>query len=282
MPPHESAVRKTLEAQYPLLTAQQRRAADYLLTHQRTAFSLSVQELARAADVSEATLVRFARRLGFEGYLELRAALVQEAKRDLLPEDRFSYEEPSGEPVGTVAKVAKQEVQNVNRTIEQLDPKQLRKFVAALQNADLVATVGLGVSGVLARLAAYTLFRVGITSQVLLRDLVTVAEQVDRLPKRAALLAFAFPPYTKDTAVALERAKERRLPVLLITDGPRSPMVPLASAKLYAQTDNILYTNSISGPVVLVNAIATELALVNKPRALGARAARKAIEDEYV
>ena len=283
MPAHESAVRKTLEAQYASLTGQQQRAADYLLSNQRTAFAMSVQELARATSVSEATLVRFARRLGFEGYLELRAALVDEAKRDLLPEDRFAFEEPSVEPTGTVAKVARQEVENINRTTEQIEPKQLRQFVTTLRRAEIVAAIGLGVSAVLARFAAYSLFQVGVRSEVLLRDVLTVAEQVDRLPKRAAVLAFSFPPYSKDTALALARAKERRLAVLLVTDGPQSPVVPLATARLYARTDNILYTNSISGPVVLINALATELALADKSKALrSVRAANKDLKGEYL
>jgi DNA-binding MurR/RpiR family transcriptional regulator len=279
----ESQVRKLLEAQYPGLTAQQRRAADYLLSHQRTVFSLSVQELAREADVSEATLVRFARRLGFDGYLEMRAALVQEAKEGLLPEDRFAFEEPSVEPAGTLAKVAKQEVENINRTLEQIDPKQLRRFVDQLRKAELVATMGLGVSLVLARLAAYSLFQVGVRTEVMLRDSVTLIEQVEQLPRRAVLLAFALPPYSKDTALAVARAKERRVPVLLVSDGPQSPLAGDATSALYARTENILYTNSISGVAVLINALATELALANTAKALNQlRASNKAIRGEYV
>ena len=279
----ESQVRKLLEAQYPGLTAQQRRAADYLLSHQRTVFSLSVQELAREADVSEATLVRFARRLGFDGYLEMRTALVEEAKEGLLPEDRFAFEEPSVEPAGTLAKVAKQEVENINRTLEQIDPKQLRKFVDHLRKAELVATMGLGVSLVLARLAAYSLFQVGVRTEVMLRDSVTLIEQVEQLPRRAVLLAFALPPYSRDTALAVARAKERRVPVLLVSDGPQSPLAGDATTALYARTENILYTNSISGVAVLINALATELALANKAKALNQlRASNKAIRGEYL
>lgn len=282
--PRESRIRVLLETQYPNLTSeQQRRAADYLLAHHRTVFAFSVQELAREAGVSETTLVRFARRLGFEGYLEMRAAFVEEAKQGLLPEDRFAFEEPSREPAGTLARVAKQEVENINRTLDQIDPKQLRRFVDTLRRTGLVATIGLGVSLVLARLAAYSLFQVGIRSEVLLRDSVTLLEQVEQLPKNAALLAFAFPPYSKDTDLALARAKARGLPALLVTDGPQSPLVAHATAVLYARTENILYTNSISGTTVLINAIATELALANKARALHQlRASDDAIRDEYV
>jgi DNA-binding MurR/RpiR family transcriptional regulator len=268
MPVHESAVRKALESQYASLTSQQRRAADYLLSHQRTVFAMSVQELARAADVSEATLVRFARRLGFDGYLELRSALTDEAKRDLLPEDRFAFEEPSAGPAGTAAKVARQEVENINRTLAALEPKQLERFVGSLREAEVIATLGLGVSALLARLAAYSFFQAGLRAEAIERNVLTLVEQVDRLPKAAAVLAFSFPPYSKDTASALEHARKRRLDVLLVTDGQHSPLVPHATARLFARTENILYTNAISGPVMLINTLATELALANKSRAL--------------
>jgi DNA-binding MurR/RpiR family transcriptional regulator len=283
MPPRESAIRKTLESVYPSLTLQQRRAADYILSNQRTVFAMSVQELARVTDVSEATLVRFARSLGFEGYLELRAALVDEAKRDLLPEDRFAVEEPSGEPAGTMEKVARQEVDNINRTIAQVEPKQLERFLMALRGANVIATLGLGTSALLARLAAYSFFQAGLEAQVLLRDVLSLVEQVDRLPKGAVVLAFAFPPYSKETDAALRRARERRLSVLLVTDGKQSPLFVHATAHLFTRTENVLFTNAIAGPVVLINGLATELALANKSKALRlVRQSNAALPDEYV
>jgi len=114
-----------------------------------------------------------------------------------------------------------------------------------------------------------------------LRDSITLIEQVEQLPKRAVLLAFALPPYSRDTALAVARAKERRVPVLLVTDGPQSPLTGAATAALFVRTDNILYTNSISGVAVLINALATELALANKAKALNQlRASNKALRGE--
>lgn len=280
---HESEFRKLLESRYGSLKGQRRRAADYLLAHYRTAFSLSVQELAREAKVSEATLVRFARSVGFDGYLELRAALTEEAKRGLLPEDRFAFEEPSRMPTGTLEKVARTEVENINRTLDEVDSKELKRFVDHLRKAELVATMGLGVSALLSRFAAYLLFQAGLRTEPLVRDVVTLLEQVEQLPKKTAVLAFAFPPYSKDTAVAAARAAERKLPVLLVTDGPRSPLVAFATVVLYARTENVLYTNSVAAVTVLLNGIATDLALANKPRALEQlRASNRALKDEFL
>lgn len=280
---HSSAVRKAIEASYAQLSTQQRRAADYLLAHHRTAFSLSVQDLAREAGVSEATLVRFARELGYAGYFELRGALMEEAKQGLLPEDRFAFEEPSQEPAGALAKVARNEVDNINRTIEEVDPKAFKRMVERLRRAEMVAAVGLGVSAILARLASYLFFQVGIRAEALLRDTLTIGEQVERLPKKAALLVFAFQPYSKQTVDAAARAAEKGITVLAITDGIHSPIVSHAQVAIFVRTENILYTNSISGISVLLNALATELALTDKARALDQlKATSRATKDEVV
>ena len=46
-----------------------------IFNHRKAAGKMSVQEMARAAVVSSATLVRFAQKLGFRGFSELRAAI---------------------------------------------------------------------------------------------------------------------------------------------------------------------------------------------------------------
>jgi DNA-binding MurR/RpiR family transcriptional regulator len=278
-----SAVRDAIEGRYAALTGQQRRAADYLLAHRRTAFAMSVHELARAAEVSEATLVRLARELGFGGYQGLRAALMEEAKRDLAPEDRFAFEEPSAEPAGTLARVAAQEVGNINRTLEQLEPARFRGFVDRLRRADLVATAGLGVSAMLARLAAYSLFQIGMRAEVLVREAVTLIEQVDRLPRGTVLWIFGLPPYSRQSVDAAGHARRRKVPVLVITDEVRSPLAPLATEALYVRTDNVLFTNALGACLTVTNAIVTELALAGKSRALRqVRAANRVAADEYL
>jgi DNA-binding MurR/RpiR family transcriptional regulator len=282
--PHDSAaLRLLLESRYPDLSAQKRRAADYLLEHHETSFALSVQDVARAAHVSEATVVRLARDLGFGGYLELRAALTAAATRALRPGDRFVFEKPNREPSETVVKVASQEVENINRTVAALDPAQLGTFVERLRGAELIATVGLGVSSMLARLAAYLFFQIGRRAQLLTRDALSLAEQVESLPPNAVLLAIAFPPYSKQTIEAAARARDRGVPVLALTDGLRSPLARLAEASLFARSENVLFTNSLSGAMVVLNALVTDLALGDKERTLAHVAAiDRAAADEVV
>lgn len=270
-------MRQSIEACYAKLTAQQRRAAEYLLAHLHTAFAMSVSDLAQAAQVSEATLVRFAREIGFKGYHELRAALMDEARQDLSPEDRFAYEAPSSEPASTMVRVAKSEVDNIQRTADELDPGELKRFVTRLGKASLVATMGLGVSAILARLAQYLLFQIGVRAELVSRETVTLAEQIELLPRQTALLVFSLPPYSRQTIEAAARARERKLTVLAITDdsggngddgGDGAPIGKYAHAVLRCHSRNVLFTNSLSSPIILLNAVVTDLALANKAHAL--------------
>ena len=59
------------------LTRSGRTVADYLVQHAAEAQYLSISSLARECQVAEATVFRFCRALGFEGYHEMRIALAQ-------------------------------------------------------------------------------------------------------------------------------------------------------------------------------------------------------------
>ncbi len=288
-----SRVRKAVEEHYARLTAQQKRTADYLLGHHRTAFSLSVSELALEAGVSDATVVRFARQIGYAGYQELRHALTDEVKREqssragrsagLSPQARFAKAPAPREPEGTLARVAQSEMSNIAHTVADIDPKALRRFVGYLRKARTVATLGLGASSMLARFAQYLLFQIGCQAIYLSRDTVTLAEQTELLPKRSLLWAFSFPPYSKQTIEAAARASERDIPIVAVTDSVRSPVCALAAATLYARSENLLFTNALSSAVVLINAAVTDLALADKPRALERlRATAQASQNEYL
>ena len=59
------------------LTKSGRTVADYLVQHAAEAQYLSISSLAKECCVAEATVFRFCRALGFEGYHEMRIALAQ-------------------------------------------------------------------------------------------------------------------------------------------------------------------------------------------------------------
>ncbi len=105
------------------MTKSQKKVANYLLFNMDKLLFFTADELAKAANVSTATVVRFARELDFEGYTDMqKAARLRFHDREEEPEDlpQSSPEEDSSEYL--LEKSFRQDIQNLKRTFQDLFP----------------------------------------------------------------------------------------------------------------------------------------------------------------
>jgi len=268
----ETDSRKNLSLQeriihkYPLLSRKEKQIGDYLSQNQRKAFALSTDQLAKNTGISSATIVRFAQHLGFSGFQQLRAQMVDEVKEEMMPEDRFRLFTPNGNQISTVIKIAEQEVKNINTTIHHLQTETFKKFIDYLRKGRCVYTIGIGISSFLARLSAYLLNQVGVTTHCCLKDEHSFLERLILLAKKDVILGFSFPPYSKETVEALKFCYERGVTCLSITDRTTAPIARWSHGYLLAQTKNLMFTNSLGAVLMIINAVSTELALINKKK----------------
>ena len=130
------------------LTKSGRMVADYLIHHADEAQYLSISSLARACNVAEATVFRFCRALGFEGYHEMRIALAQANVTASL----INQSEP--EPGTTTAKLCEHAsalfITAINGTQNALSPDAVDQAVDLLRAAKQVFCLGQGGSMLLA------------------------------------------------------------------------------------------------------------------------------------
>jgi DNA-binding MurR/RpiR family transcriptional regulator len=260
-------VERLIGERYASLPENQKKVADYLLHHLREAAFLSVVDIERGCGASKATVVRFAQRLGFSGFLELRARLIEGVQSQLTVAERFPLvaRADRGE---TLTAVARQDVENINATINGLDRAVFAAVVERLLGAAHVYTVGVGISSLMAKILAYSLNQVAIPATPFDPEYRTFVEQLAFVQPADVLVGISFPPYSRDTVDILRRAEERKIAVIAVTDRITSPLARAATAVLPIRSQNMLFTNSFSALSVLINALATELALRNKTRAI--------------
>ncbi len=251
---------------YPRLSRQEKRIADYILQNGHTLFTLSTSELAASIGVGSATVVRFARHIGFSGFQQLKSQIKDEVLEEMMPEDRFKLLQPEKDHVRTLLKIAELEVNNINMTLGRIPKEDFEAFIRTLRRAQVIFTLGIGISSHLARLAAYLLNQAGVRTQYCGREEHTFIERLVNLKPKDVLLAFSFPPYSRETVEAVKFCSKRGLSCLSITDRPTAPIVASSSTALFVETKNLMFTNSISAVTMLLNAVATELALLNKQR----------------
>lgn len=245
---------RILERYETHMTGAEQRIADYLLKNPHESITFSVATLAARAGVSEATVVRFAKTLGYGGFLDFKQELLRRASRDLALPDRYERlaMDSTRNPLAAVADL---EVANIAATVAQVDPEAFVEAAAALKNAGVVYTVGSGLSSHLARLATYQLTLVGKRSFALPDSASGYEEQLKLARPGDVLLAFTFPPYAQSVLSLLSFAAALPIETVCITDRRQSPAARLASHTLFAASNNQLPLNSIAASSVLLTAL---------------------------
>ena len=268
-----------IREKYPVLPGNQRKAADFLLAHMREAPFLSIVDLEQQSGASKATIVRLAQRLGYSGFLELREHLIEGVQSQMRITEMFPLSARPGRQE-TLSAVAHQDVKNINQTIARIDRKVFADVAHMILGAGHVYTLGLGISSLMSRILAYSLSQVAVRCTAFVHDYETFIEQIYVLGRSDLLIAFSFPPYSKETIEVVNVAAARKVPVVAVTDKVTSPISFYATRVLPIVSQNMLFTNSFSAISVIINALTTEVALRNKVKATrNLKESEKLLED---
>ena len=247
----------------PRLTRSHRQLADYVLAHPLQAATMPIDDLAATVGVSVATANRFARALEFEGYPQFRAALVLGFETTLAPVEKLRHKLQRSATVGDVFSSALAGIQrNIEGTRQALDAHSCQRAVDAILKARRVCVVGFGSSGWLAGLLQRSLDPYCDNVQLLasVESSSFAAKALTRLQPTDLLIAIAYPRYLADTVLLARRAREGGVPVLALTDRVTSPLAPLGSVCLYAQTDSQYFANSDASVLALIEALCSAVA----------------------
>ncbi len=131
-----------IRALYDTLKSAERRLVDYLLENPVDVQDSTIVEMAGRAGCSEATIVRLSKKLGFEGFPELKAAFGSEDGQSR----KFEYEGiVAGDNCVTVMKKVFDATRDaLNDTFDLLMPEDHERAVDALLGASRIVFAGLG------------------------------------------------------------------------------------------------------------------------------------------
>lgn len=260
-------LKKLIREKYPALPDNQRKVADYLLHNIREVPFLSIIDIEKKSGASKATVVRLAQSLGLSGFQEMRERLMEGVQSAIRQPDQFSLL-GGADHQDTLTIVARQDVKNINETIKHLDKETFGQIASMILKASHVYTIGLGISSLMSKILAYTLNQVAIRSTSFVHDYETFIEQLPFVTPDDLLIAFSFPPYSRETVDAAKAASQRGVTVVAITDRVTSPVTFYSRKVVPIRSQNMLFTNSFSAISVVINALATEVAVRNRTKAM--------------
>jgi DNA-binding MurR/RpiR family transcriptional regulator len=149
-----------LSDRYDELRRSERKVADTVLANAEQVIHYSVSQLAEQAKVSDPTVIRFCRALGFKGFQDFKIRLAQ----SVVPTVRAIHES-IGEKTAApelVQKVFDANIDAVRRSLDTLDFATVERVITALSGASRIIFHGLGGSAVVAMDAFHKFFRIGI------------------------------------------------------------------------------------------------------------------------
>src|SRR5438445_13254412 len=118
-----------IDAHLPVLTPAERRVAAVVADDPEAVAFGTVADVARRAGTSGASVVRLAAKLGFEGFVELQAAVREEMARRLRPASERIRRPAAGDVLGAALAV---EMANVANTLEGVDRAAFEEAVRLL------------------------------------------------------------------------------------------------------------------------------------------------------
>jgi len=252
---------------YPELTRNHKRVADFFIANLDRVPFLSVQELSQEVKASVASVVRFAQQIGYSGYSELRDDVSGILQNKINSGDIFKAPDTEAPKADLLSTIAGLEMKNINSTLNLIERKTFTDVVKLILKADKVYTAGLGVSYHMAEILAYQLNQVAINAGNLKHQSMAFVEQIPFVTSKDFLIFFSFPPYSRETIETAEFAHSRNIKSAAITNKSTAPVTRFTDHHLLVSSENLLYTNALTGIAVLINAIVTECGRANKEKA---------------
>ena len=238
----------------------QKDVGQYIVDHLEEAAFHTAEELARRANTSSSTVVRFAQALGFEGFPELQAAAREEYRRGREGANG-GIAEPSTQPLFPIdqtefeAALAADHA-NVEETARKVDRDEVDAAIDLISRADRIVLVGTDQMAFFASYLRHLLMLLDLRAEVVASPSQEGLARLSRIDDRAVLVGFSAGRPHPLVVRAVKLARNRRAATIALADATLSEVAKLADHKLYYSSNSPAYARSHTALLGLVQALA--------------------------
>ena len=229
------AVGAQIRMRLPSLTPLEGKVAADILARKDIAGETPLREVAQGSGVSEAMVVKVAKKLGFAGFREFRQGLVDYYSSDTASlHAEIGPDDTAGEIVQKVFRTA---MQALEETFAILDLTAFERAADYLHRARQRDFYGLGGSAQIARDVSHKFLRIGIRSQVF-DDAHMMMMSAALLGPDDVAIAFSHSGSTAAVIDAVELARKGGARIIAVTNYPDSPLARMVDVVLCSTAQN--------------------------------------------
>jgi DNA-binding MurR/RpiR family transcriptional regulator len=223
----------TIGSLYNSFTPSAKRIADYVTKNPRSISQFSIAELSAEVKAGDATIIRFCRTLGFNGYQDFKLELAIEMSKALAtPESIFDTDVTADDNGEVIAKKLQSTIDLVlSETINLLNFENVEEVAEQIRSANAICFFGVGSSGVSAETAKYKYMRVGFNVDAFTNNHFMYIRASLLKPGDIAI-GISHSGESVETIKAIKLAKEAGAKTIGITHNPRSSLGELSDTIL--------------------------------------------------
>jgi len=252
----------TIVEAFETMPPQLQAAARYVLDKPDDVALLSMREQARRAGVPAATMTRLAKRLGLEGYDEVRALYAGAVRAGTLGFAGKAGVQVQQQSLRGERALATDMALSLSRQIARLaEPEALERLVdaaARLHRARRVYCLGLRACHAAAWHFHYMLSLLGDKTVMLDDAGGTGLDAIRDAGRDDVVLAASVEPYARATIEAARYAATEGVPLVAVTDSEVSPLARLASTVILVPTESPSFFHTVT-PLLAVAEILAAL-----------------------
>jgi DNA-binding MurR/RpiR family transcriptional regulator len=250
-----------IKARFDEFSRSQKDVAQYIVDHLDEAAFQTAEELARRANTSSSTVVRFSQALGFEGFPELQQAARDEYRRRVGGGTVTTETLAGAAPLFSLdhtefeAALAADHV-NVEDTAHKLSRSDVEAAVDAIVSAEKVVIAGTDQMAFFASYLRHLLMLLDLRAEIVASPSQEALGRLSRIDERTLVVGLsAGRPHPLITRT-MKLARHRKAPTLAITDATLSEVARLARIRLYYSSNTPAFVRSHTALLSLIQALA--------------------------
>ncbi|WP_306752700.1 MurR/RpiR family transcriptional regulator [Paracoccus actinidiae] len=218
-----------IRMQMPFLTPLEARVVDTITGRSDLNLNTALRQVAEDAGVSDAMVVKIAKKLGFNGFRDFREALVVYRQTDVA--SLHSEISPDDSSADIIRKVFQTSMQALEETMSILDVTAFDRAVDLLHNARQRDFYGVGGSAQIARDVSHKFLRIGLRASVQ-DDPHMMLMSASLLGPDDVVVAFSHSGTTSNVIEAARLARKQGARVIAVTNYATAPLSELADIAL--------------------------------------------------
>lgn len=238
-----------IKSGYGKLRTSEKKVADYILGHMECARDMTMERLANVCEVSQPTIVRMTKTLGFQGYKDFRYALVEslaqteEGKEEITA--MYGYSLKKSEKLEDIpAKVVGITEKILENTLKNISIKTYKKAIGLLRRAKRIDIYSVENSNPAAEDLFAKLLYLGFDCRYT-QDSYYSRINAKMLTEEDVAVGISYSGASKDTVEAIKLAKKSGAKTIVLTNFSGSPVTEYADLVICTGQEQMIYGDAI-------------------------------------